>query len=127
MGVLVFFKVYEQGKYLPAGMSFYMFQIGAYLIDVFRGKTDPEEGFLAYAEQIMLFPKLLSGPIMEPAKLREQQHRRDRNGENVYEGIRILILGLALKVVLANRLGGLRAQPQIIHAVRKNLYPSGNQ
>ena len=33
-GILVFFKCFANGRYLPGGMSFYLFQMSAYLIDV---------------------------------------------------------------------------------------------
>lgn len=113
-GVLIFYKVSDGGALLPAGMSFYMFQIAACLIDVYRGKQPPERNLLVYAEQILLFPKLLSGPLMDTGKLRQQCRERKFRLVNVYEGLRILILGLSLKVLLANRLGGLWAQPRIM-------------
>ena len=112
--VLVFFKVFAGGTLLPAGMSFYMFQIAACLIDVCRGKIPAEKSFFAYMEQIVLFPKLLSGPLMAPEDLRIQQAGAERSFLNIYEGLRIFILGLAIKVILANRLGGLWSQPRVM-------------
>ena len=112
--VLVFFKVFAGGTLLPAGMSFYMFQIAACLIDVCRGKIPAEKSFFAYMEQIVLFPKLLSGPLMAPEDLRIQQAGAERSFRNIYEGLRIFILGLAIKVILANRLGGLWSQPRVM-------------
>ena len=113
-GILIYFKVSDGGANLPAGMSFYMFQIAAILLDVYWGKLPPEERFLDYAEQIVFFPKLLSGPLMDPKKLRQQCRERQFRLVNVYEGLKILVLGLALKVLLANRLGGLWVQPAIL-------------
>ena len=113
-GVLVYFKISDRGANLPAGMSFYLFQIGAILIDVHREKMQPERSFPAYAEQILLFPKLLSGPLMAPEQLRRQCREEAFRLQKVYEGLRLLILGLALKVLLANRLGGLWAQSAIL-------------
>ena len=113
-GVLIYFKLIDGGAGLPAGMSFYLFQIAAILLDVYRGRIQPEENFLVYSEQILLFPKLLSGPLAAPEQLRQQCMNRECRLVNVYEGLRVLVLGLALKVLLANRLGGLWAQPAII-------------
>jgi len=112
--VLVFFKIFAGGTLLPAGMSFYMFQIAACLIDVCRGRIPAEKSFFAYMEQIVLFPKLLSGPLMAPEDLRIQQAGAERSFRNIYEGLRIFILGLAIKVILANRLGGLWSQPRVM-------------
>ncbi len=113
-GVLIFFKLYAHGTYLPAGMSFYLFQIAAWLIDVFRGKITAERHILTFSEQIVLFPKLLSGPIVQPQVLQKQQEKRHFSLQNVYEGVRLLIIGLGMKVLIANRLGGLWAEPATI-------------
>jgi len=59
-----------------------------------------------------MFPKLLSGPLMMPAQLHAEQDSKTDH-QNIHDGIQLLILGLALKVILANRLGGLWAQPAI--------------
>lgn len=112
--ILVFFKLYRSGSLLPAGMSFYSFQLAAWLIDVCRQRVAPEKRFLPFAQGIVLFPKLLSGPLVSPAELAEQAGQSRFTRENVYEGIRLLILGLAMKVLLANRLGGLWSEPGVI-------------
>ena len=110
--LLAFAKLFQGGKYLPAGMSFYLFQLAAYLIDVYQEKVQPQRNVFDFGSSIALFPKLLSGPLMSPAQL----HRED-NGKPEYQdirdGLQLLILGLGLKVILANRLGGLWAQPAI--------------
>lgn len=120
--VLVFFKVYAGGRYLPSGMSFYLFQIAAYLIDIHQSRDDVQylrevtfkcdigKNFLSFASQIVMFPKLLSGPLMNPAELRKQHENAQLNGSNIRSGLQLLILGLGFKVLLANRLGGLWAQ-----------------
>ena len=123
--VLVFFKVYSGGRYLPSGMSFYLFQIAAYLIDVYQprydakyarriaAKCEVEKNFLSFAGQTVMFPKLLSGPLMNPAELREQHQGAQINGGNIRSGLQHLILGLGFKVLLANRIGGLWAEAGI--------------
>lgn len=113
-GVLAFFKLYKGGSLLPPGMSFYLFQIAAYLIDVFRDKCEAERNLLSFAEQIVMFPKLLSGPLMNPSQLREQNHYAEVNAARFRSGLQMLILGLGFKVLLANRLGGLWAEAGIV-------------
>lgn len=112
--VLVFFKVFSSGKLLPVGMSFYLFQIAACLIDVFRGRVGAERSPIRFAVEILMFPKLLSGPLMSPASLREQSATPELSHGNLYQGLQKLILGLAMKVVLANRLGGLWGQASAV-------------
>ena len=112
--VLVLFKVIAGGRYLPAGMSFYMFQIAAYLLDVCRARIPAERSFFAYMEQMVMFPKLLSGPLMDPRDLQAQSHGGRQTFRGAYDGLRIFVLGLAIKVIWANRLGGLWSEPQMM-------------
>ena len=112
--LLTFFKVYAGGKHLPAGMSFYLFQMAAYLSDVYRLKFLPERNLLAFAGQMTMFPKLLSGPLMNPRQLQLQCKYITPSYDEFHEGLQELIVGLGLKVLLGNRLGGLWAQPAII-------------
>lgn len=110
--LLVFAKLFQGGKYLPAGMSFYLFQLAAYLIDVYREKLQPQHSIIDFGSKIAMFPKLLSGPLVAPTQLHEVDGGKiDYQG--IRDGIHLLILGLALKVILANRLGGLWIQPAI--------------
>lgn len=108
--VLVFFKLFVGGKLLPLGISFYVFQICAYLFCVYRKKIEAEHNLLNFSTQILMFPKLLSGPIMDAGQLQEQTAARSFDSAAFHQGLRELIVGLAMKVVLANRLGGLWAQ-----------------
>lgn len=111
--MLAFLKVFAGGRYLPAGMSFYLFQLAAYLIDVYRERVDAQRNFLDFGSRMAMFPKLLSGPLMEPAKLHAEVTAKP-DPLKIHEGIQLLILGLGLKVIFANRLGGLWAQPAIV-------------
>ena len=110
LAILAFFKLWKGGTLLPAGMSFYLFQSAAYMIDIYRGRLIFDSGFLAFSEQLLLFPKLLSGPLMAPQQLQDQCRNCCRSFDNVRQGLLTLILGLSLKVLLANRLGGLFGQ-----------------
>jgi alginate O-acetyltransferase complex protein AlgI len=112
--ILVFFKLYDGGSMLPVGMSFYLFQIAGYLIDVYRQKLEPEKNILAFSAQIMMFPKLLSGPLMNPKDLQNQQRTCRPDGQRFLNGLKTLVCGLGLKVVVANRLGSLWAQGAVV-------------
>lgn len=105
--ILVFFKVYAGGRYLPSGMSFYLFQIAAYLIDLYSLNYEPERNFLSFSGHIVMFPKLLSGPLMDPRKLQLETEKAQPTPWNIRAGLQYLILGLGFKVILANRLGSL--------------------
>ena len=113
-GILVFFKCFANGRYLPGGMSFYLFQMSAYLIDVYRRRLTPERNLMSYSAQILMFPKMLSGPIVNPRDLKDQSHSPNYNLKNIHRGIQEVVLGLFLKVMIANRLGGLWGQAGVI-------------
>lgn len=113
-GVLIFFKCFDGGKWLPGGMSFYLFQMSAYLIDVFRRRFSPERSLIDYSTQILMFPKLLSGPLVQPKELYDQTHTPNFSPKRIHRGLQEVVLGLFLKVMIANRLGGLWAQAGVI-------------
>ena len=112
--LLVFFKCWCGGSLLPLGMSFYLFQLTAYLVDVWRKRLEPEKSLTSFAGQILLFPKLLSGPLVVPRSLQAQLHHPRVNFHRFHDGLQDLILGLSMKVLLADRLAGLFQQALLV-------------
>lgn len=112
--LLVFFKCWQGGKLLPPGMSFYIFQMAAYLIDVHQRRLDPEKSLVSFGGQILLFPKLLSGPLMVPRSIQAQMNHPRVNLHRFHAGFQELIVGLAMKVLLADRLVGLWSQAAVV-------------
>jgi len=47
---------------LPLGISFYIFQIVAYLVDVYKGKATAERNLIDYALFVSFFPENYAGP-----------------------------------------------------------------
>ena len=92
---------------LPVGISFYTFQAAAYLIDIYRKTTPAEHNIVCFGTYLVMFPKLVSGPIARYSELRKALHRRKHKKELFFRGLQLLILGLGLKVLLANRIGNL--------------------
>ena len=112
--LMVFFKCYAGGSYMPAGFSYYMFQIAAYLIAVQRGKMEAEKGPIAFGSQIIMFPKMLVGPMADPKALQYESHNRKYHPAAFHHGLQLLIVGMALQVLLANRIGGLWSQAAVV-------------
>lgn len=50
---------------LPIGVSFIIFEKITYLVDVYRGHSKPAISLHRYLLYILLFPKLLAGPIVK--------------------------------------------------------------
>lgn len=111
--MLFFFKLGFGGRVLPVGISFYTFQILSYLIDVYRGDEERENSFIRLATYITMFPQLLSGPIVTYGEVREDLKKRSFTAAQVQEGIKVFILGLSLKVLLADRLNFLWQEVQV--------------
>ena len=109
--VLTFFKLYADGKFLPLGMSFYLFQMSAYLIDVYKGRAALEKSLVKWSARVLMFPKLLSGPILKPS---DWPARPVRRKPLFRRGVEEFVLGLSMKVLLADRLGGLWAKATVV-------------
>ena len=95
---------------LPIGISFYTFQISSYLIDVYRGNVPVERSILRLGTYLCMFPQLIAGPIITYSQVREQLMSRRHSFLAWEKGIREFTIGLALKVLIANRVGGLWTQ-----------------
>ena len=49
---------------LPIGISFYTFELIAYLVDVYQGKIPPARSWMVFWVFISFFPHRVAGPIM---------------------------------------------------------------
>lgn len=99
---------------LPLGISFYTFQILSYIIDVFRRRYHAEKNILYLGMFITLFPQLIAGPIVTYPEIRNSFKSRKITSLGLDKGIKTFILGLAMKVLLANPVGGLWTELQRI-------------
>lgn len=89
---------------LPLGISFFTFQQIAYIVAVYREEI-PGNSIIDYATYILYFPKILMGPLMEPADFWNQinnQSLKSVNWDNIAYGVKIFSLGLFKKVMLAD-------------------------
>ncbi len=92
---------------LPIGISFYTFQILSYNIDVARGTVSAQKNPINLGAYVAMFPQLIAGPIVRYSDIAEQLENRTHSIEKVSLGARRFIIGLAKKVLIANRLGEL--------------------
>jgi len=89
---------------LPIGISFYTFESLTYVIDVYRKIHKPLNNFLQYQLYIILFPKLIAGPIVRYHQIADQIADRSANDtiDNKLTGFFRFVLGLSKKVLIAN-------------------------
>ncbi len=90
---------------LPIGISFFIFQILSYDVDVYRGNVKAQKNLLDLAAYVAMFPQLIAGPIVRYIDIEKQLKNRNHSIELAAEGIRRFIIGLAKKVLIANALG----------------------
>ncbi len=99
---------------LPVGISFFTFKLISYQADVFYGTIPPENSFIRFGAYVCFFPQITSGPIMRYADASSGLGRPKAAAASFEEGLRLLILGLASKVLLADRIGLLWNQLSVI-------------
>lgn len=92
---------------LPAGISFYTFQLMSYEIDVFRGGIPAQKSFLALGAYISMFPQLIAGPIVRYSQIAPQLSGRSLSFGKAAAGVRRFLAGLGKKVLFSNSLGEL--------------------
>ncbi len=115
---------------LPVGISFYTFQILSYTVDIYRGEK-AQKNPINLAMYIAMFPQLIAGPIVRYKDIASQlnvkggfklryckqgnkkfafdghETGRSVSFDDIAQGIRRFVFGLAKKILLANQLGEL--------------------
>jgi len=126
IGVLAFFKLFliygmkvflGLADYLPAhvsthiesltfplGLSYISFQLISYLIDVNKGVIEPEKDFGAFAFYVLMFPKLLVGPIVRYRTISSHLSAPNLDATQVADGVRRFLGGFAKKILIADTL-----------------------
>ena len=85
------------------GISYFSLQIIGYLVDIYRGKLEPEKNLFRYALFITYLPHLFVGPIQKyDPKLFEN---RKITWDGIAEGAARALWGGIKKLVIASRVG----------------------
>lgn len=117
IGLLIIYKfvgAVAGNALLPLGLSFYTFKMISYQMDLYRGEIAGLPTFKRTAVYFMMFPQIVSGPIMRYNEGDFTREKRTYSWERVEEGIQYFIIGLGTKVLLADRLAILGKD---IHAI----------
>ena len=90
---------------VPLGISYITFQAIGYIIEINDGNSKSEKNLGLFAAYLMFFPKLLSGPIERAHNFIPQlRQKHEFNYDVVVNGLKRILWGLFLKLVVANRL-----------------------
>ena len=107
LNMLPFLNIPELQISLPIGISFYTFQTMSYVIDVYRDDAPVSKNFVNFGTYVALFPQLIAGPIVRYRDVAEQLVNRRETLEMFTRGVKLFMVGLAKKVIIANTMGTL--------------------
>lgn len=97
---------------IPLGISFFTLQAVGYLIDVIKGKIEPERNLMHYMLFVSFFPQITSGPISRASDLLPQiKSPRPFDYDSSVRGLKWLLWGMFIKVVVADNIGELIHNP----------------
>lgn len=89
---------------LPIGISFFTFQLIAFLVDSYRGETK-DYNIIDYLLFITFFPQLIVGPIVHHKEMVTQFENEENaklNWNNIALGLFVFSIGCAKKMLLAD-------------------------
>lgn len=91
---------------LPLGISYYTFLKFGYILDVWRGKIQPERNAVNYFAFLLFFPYMLAGPVERARNMFPQlATQRIFSRDSAAAALRVMLWGYFKKVVIADRLG----------------------
>ncbi|WCL50924.1 MBOAT family O-acyltransferase [Leptospira sp. GIMC2001] len=88
---------------LPLAISFYSFQIIAFIVDTYRNQT-ADIGFLDFLLFIFFFPQLIAGPIMRHSDFFHQLKNIRQNESDTIEALYRILSGVFKKVLIADQM-----------------------
>jgi len=92
------------GPSLPLGISFFTFSGISYILDIYNKVTDAEKNLINFSAYLIMFPKLLQGPINRFIQIKDDLRNKKFVPLDMMQGVRRFIGGLAKKVILADSL-----------------------
>jgi alginate O-acetyltransferase complex protein AlgI len=92
---------------LPVGISFYTFQSMSYTIDVYRGLVKPVRSMFELLSYVTMFPQLVAGPIVRYVDVQDQVTGRVHSWAKFGNGVFLLAIGFAKKVLIADQVAPL--------------------
>lgn len=126
VSVLGFFKFSKlAGLFLiiPLGLSYYIFKMISYQVDLYRGKIE-EVSFIKATDYFLMFPQIISGPIARfsyvennPMWLKAEGAKKERLFKiltQIEEGLKLMACGLFMKTIIADHLAVLWSDIKVI-------------
>lgn len=89
---------------LQVGISYFTFSGISYLVDVSQSVTPAERNLLKFSNFLVMFPRLLQGPITRIGQVKIALDSMTTSREALAAGVRRFIVGLVKKVLIADTL-----------------------
>ncbi|MDO4862713.1 MAG: hypothetical protein Q4A05_00980, partial [Ruminococcus sp.] len=90
--------------FFAVGISLFTLSALGYLIDVYYGRVRAEKDLVRYSLYIMMFPRLLMGPVLRYDTFTRIMNSRRSGIRELGKGLTVFIKGLAKKVLAADTL-----------------------
>lgn len=89
---------------LPLGFSFFLFKMISYQADLYRGEIRERPSLISTGVYFTMFPQVTQGPIMRYNTGEFRRRKRKVSARAFNDGLYFFVLGLGMKVLLADRL-----------------------
>ena len=90
---------------MPIGISFFIFRLLSYCIEIHRGMLNASRDFIGFAAYVAFFPSMLSGPIDRPNIMLPQLSKNKFFDESLATtGMRQILWGMFKKMAVADTL-----------------------
>ena len=89
---------------LPLGISFFIFRMISYTVDVYKDKMKPCKNFNNFFLYATFFPIMVSGPISRAQNFIPQLKEYSINVKHIYPAFRLFVIGLFIKVFVADNI-----------------------
>lgn len=92
---------------MPIGISFIVLQGVSYIVDVYRHTVPEARNFVDFAAYKAMFSQLVAGPIVRYSDVEHELGSRPFDVLHVSDGLRQFMVGLSMKVIVADTLAPL--------------------
>ena len=123
LGLFKFSKLAGLSLIIPLGLSYYIFKMISYQVDLYRGKIE-EVSFIKATDYFLMFPQIISGPIARfsyvennPMWLKAEGAKKERLFKiltQIEEGLKLMACGLFMKTIIADHLAVLWSDIKVI-------------
>lgn len=93
---------------VPLGVSYFVFKLVSYILDVYLEKIPAEKDFISFGAYVSFFPQIVSGPIQRAGDFLPQlRQERKVPIEKIAGGAQLILFGFFKKLVVADGLATL--------------------